>query len=321
MQILTFSKRLPRELIQACFEELSYTDVRRLQRTFPAVFETGIPDSSWSLRFEPDGELGYIFEGGKIAIEERQEKRLPPINHQRLFRAVKKLEELKYKGYGLTERRRIWGLARIVFRLMYDYDFAICAGIPLRSEYEKLSSRNDEGLLPGDDSGNWTTAERQTRGKFIMFDSGCRCLYNRLVTFGGLSHIAAVETIWVSLIKIGQLQYVSGLRFLTSDSRDIRIGYVQLNCEKRVHFPKENTGDESTEVFKISEILAAMDSAGLRGIRFVTDAGCESKWLGAYINIPKKVLRPQGNGCDVMFSLKAGMDVSVIPNVRSLWIN
>jgi hypothetical protein len=128
-------------------------------------------------------------------------------------------------------------------------------------------------------------------------------LFNRLLSPGALAPAG-----WVSSICIGDRSYVTGFR-LTQHGRDmLQFGYCLPEQETEIIWP-----GAILQIILLSGIEVALDSRGIRALRFFTSCGRCSSWVGEHQYCAKTRLP-----LDPLKTLKGGFDVSVAKFLAAL---
>ena len=108
---------------------------------------------------------------------------------------------------------------------------------------------------------------------------------------------------FVSFIKFGNVQYISGFRFRQHSGQDICLYY---NISKNEMSLSLDCSVGNQDECNISGFHPAIDSKGLQAISLVTTSGQVSRWLGDHDGIPKARLI---SGHTNSITLKGGFDV------------
>ena len=270
--------RLPLEILNHIVAFLPTEEVRTLSRTSKELAMTipsGLGQSFWASRFQPRFELDFIFE----AKENRERLDWRAI----YFRVAKALPG----SLGLQNRKRIWNLIRS----------------PL-SELVCMCWSGDLAPHPSDateDQGRWRKVcgnlqplvERPGTGKWSV---GCkRYRAQRILIPASLRQVA------VSTILIGNATYLTGIRFISDEGLEVRLGY---KAERDQLSP--NTTDQSMDAKSVHGFVLAVGSRGIQALRFITRARQMSQWFGCPDGLPKTRRLAT---FESMTTLEAGFDV------------
>ena len=257
---------LPWEILEAIAINLPTGDalvLRRASRAFLPVLTSQI---FWASRFQPGHEREYVFE--------KQNK------EQRDWISLYRHTSYAYSPPGLKNRRRVWGLIRkliILLSLRLDDCWELS---PIPSSVDGLKWIEVAGDIKR------TTGS----GHCENFNEGCRLFQKQCAPIpGDLSKIA------FSIVAAGDVTYITGMRLMTSDDADIRLGYLAEGNEAFV------------EVTVVKGFVLAMGPRGIRAIQVIGVNEHTSKWFGCPTESP---VTERLAGCESISALEVGFDVS-----------
>lgn len=266
-----FSK-LPWEIREAIAIKLPTEDALNLRRASAEFFFILTSQTFWASRFEAGGDRDFVF-------EERSKR------ERRDWFTLYRVTSHACKLPGLKNRRRVWGLIRALVNLL-----RLRLNNTLENPRINLGA---DGLKWSEVAGD--IKEETGSGRSRGFDEGCRLFQKQSATIpSDLSRIA------LSTTAAGNVAYIVGMRLITSDGADVRLGYMAENNE--LFF----------EVTAVKGFVLAMGPRGLRALQVIGGDGRVSKWLGCPEESP---VTERLAGFESIGALEVGVDVSplVIP--------
>ncbi|KAL9103785.1 MAG: hypothetical protein Q9163_001194 [Psora crenata] len=255
---------LPWEILETVAINLPTGDalvLRRASRAFLPVLSSQI---FWASRFQPGHEREHVF-------EKRNKE-------QRDWMSLYRRTSYAHSPPGLNNRRRIWGLIRnliILLPLRLDDGWELP---PVPSTVDGLKWIEVAGDIKR------TTSS----GHCEYFNEGCRLFYKQWAPIpGDLSKIS------FSVVAAGDGTYITGMRLITSDDADIRLGYLAEGNETFV------------EVTAVKGFVLAIGPRGIRAIQVIGLNKHTSKWFGCPMESP---VTERLAGCESISALKVGFD-------------
>ncbi|KAI9150387.1 hypothetical protein HJFPF1_10153 [Paramyrothecium foliicola] len=100
--------------------------------------------------------------------------------------------------------------------------------------------------------------------------------------------------------------YVSGFRWIQHDGEVLRLGYNQAKREAKILWP-----EDTPRAISVSEIEVALDTRGIRALRFLTSGGRFSNWVGDHEgNLKTRLIASNADDQlpGIIKTLKAGFD-------------
>lgn len=267
--------RLPWEIREEIAIYLPTTDIlsiRRASRAFSHIFSS---QPLWASRFEANADRGFLFEA-RNSKESR--------DWRSLYRRTNDVRSPP----GLQNRKRIWGL------------------IPSLMDILSMRWNNSSRLCPWDlnrDGLRWSEIvgnlrQEQSFGRYCGFNEGCR-LFNKQST----SIPDLLFQIAFSVIRIGDTEYIAGIRFIPSKGMDICLGY---RAEGKELF---------LDVTVLRGFVSAVGSRGIQALQIITGKGQISQWFGCPSESPRtRRLAVFGS----IAAVEAGFDVSISLGLRLL---
>ncbi|KAL9127584.1 MAG: hypothetical protein Q9217_003564, partial [Psora testacea] len=110
-----------------------------------------------------------------------------------------------------------------------------------------------------------------------LFDTGCKQFHKRAISIP--PHLSRVA---ISLIRLGNRDCVTGIRFITGRGPDTCLGYLGEGDE--LFF---DTRDEFGASIGLSGLVSAVGPTGVHGIQIIPCAGPVSQWFGHTNGVPK----------------------------------
>ncbi|KAL8790504.1 MAG: hypothetical protein Q9195_006335 [Heterodermia aff. obscurata] len=236
---------LPWEILEDIAIRLATRDALQLRHASASFLPLYISSAFWASRFSADGERGLFFErnGPRDYLE---------------WITLYKLSKLPSQIPALSNRHRVWNLARLVVNATQRY----CAeSLPVTAKAE--CSREPSVRVSCEaylDDGN----ERLSH-----YYKPCRSFGTSVVTL----HVDLMQ-VGVTVINMGVCTYVAGLRFIAKDQPDIKVGYV---------------ADREDQILTISELRGfkvAKSASGIRALQIVGSDGESTKWAGDPAALP-----------------------------------
>lgn len=233
---------LPLEILEIIASYLPTHDALCLRLTSKAFSPLTSSQTFWASRFEPEHERGFLFEA--------QDSKLTG-NWSALYHITND----KSLSLGLKNRKRVWSLSRGVrslLRLRLTND----ATSPL--PYSPLS-----------DSA-WTVVNAKIHdGPIWRFNRGAPIMQ---------THLRSVPQVFskiiFSTVNIGDIFYVSGMRFVSTEGSSHCFGYVS---------PETSV---ALEVESVKGFILAMGSMGLHALQVISNDDSVSKWIGSPLDSP-----------------------------------
>lgn len=263
---------LPWEILEAIAINLPTGDVLNLRRASKAFLPVLTSQTFWASRFEAGHDRDFIF-------ETRNNK------ESRDWITLYRITNHAHSPPGLKNRRRVWGLIRELIDLL-----RLCLDNALESSCINLSA---DGLRWSEVTGD--VRQETSSGHCEGFNEGCRLFQKQCASIpSDLSRIA------FSIISAGNIEYVVGMRFITSNDVDIRLGYMTEGNELFL------------EVTAVRGFVLAMGSRGIRALQVISGDGRASKWFGCPKDSP---VTERLAGFESVSALEVGVDVSplVVP--------
>jgi hypothetical protein len=244
--------RLPLEILGLILAYTPTDGVKSLARTskeLNIIIPSKLGQSFWASRFQDPFEHGLVFEAYMCKHK---------LDWKSLYFSITKDTSPR-----LQSRRRIWGLIQ-----------SLCAII-------HLQWKDDQGLLPLNEDKNklrWKEVRgfiqqpaKDEKKPCIWFRHGCIRLYSQSTSIP-----TCLCRIIVSIVLIGSVTYITGLRFIFSQGTraEICLGY-------------SNGRELSLETTGLQGFIVAVGSRGIHAIQFVTPTKQLSQWFGDPKGIPK----------------------------------
>lgn len=223
----------------------------------------------WASRFKPGHEREYVF-------ETRRSK-------QRDWITLYQRTKYAHGPPGFKNRRRIWCLIRTLIVLI-NLRLDDCSGfLHTPSSADSLKWNKVAGDV------------KQTIGSRHgeVFREGCRLFQVQNASIpGDLSKIA------FSFLAVGDVIYITGIRLITRDDSQIRLGYLAEDNEA------------SNEVTAVKGFILAVGPRGIRAVQVIGVNGYASKWVGSAAESP---VTERLAGCELISNLAVGFDLSRFP--------
>ncbi|KAF2258001.1 hypothetical protein CC78DRAFT_157752 [Lojkania enalia] len=244
--------RLPWELREAITVLLTTADALALREASTSFLPLLSSSTFWASRFVGGWERGFVFEMHGCR---------EPTDWLELYR----LTSQKSGPPGLRNRCRVWYIIKPLIE------------IARLERNECLTSTTDQTIGPpwSQVTGalNFDKLERNWR----PFEQGCYSLRTIVVTVP-----ECLLKIGVSTISFSTTSYVTGLRFITGSTSDIRIGYIS----------------SSETFFTLQELFGfkvAVAPSGLRALQIVGKNSHLSQWFGCLSDVPvsERLVRSQ----------------------------
>lgn len=255
--------RLPVEICDMIAYPLPTSDIcnlRLVSKTFFSVFED---QRFWATRFSPHSSRAWLFE-------------LWNHSEQKDWKWLYRCTDDTRLAFAFRNRKRVWNLAkhlRDLASLQLKEPSTTCM------QYRKA-----------------TSGYREVSGDLILansdydFEEGCLLLHQQYVSIPqSLTQIA------FSAVDVGDIEYISGIRFVLSEGTAIEFGYWS---DKKVY---------SAHITSLWGFHVAAGSRGIQALQAIADEQHTSQWLGSPNECPKTrylaVSKP-------VKALKVGFDVS-----------
>ncbi|KAH0538229.1 hypothetical protein FGG08_005148 [Glutinoglossum americanum] len=231
---------LPWEILEAIAINLQTGDALNLRRASKAFLPVLTSQTFWASRFEGGHDRDFIF-------EKRDNK------ESRDWITLYRITSHAHSPPRLKNRKRVWGLIRALINLLH-----LRLGDALESSCKNLSA---DGLRWSEVAGD--VKQEIGSGYCKGFNEGCRLFQKQCASIpSDLSRIA------FSITAAGNIEYVTGMRFITSSNADIRLGYM---AEGNEHF---------LEVTAVRGFVLAIGPRGIRALQVIIGDGHASKWFG-----------------------------------------
>ena len=237
---------LPWELLEQISVKLSTEGALSMRRASASFLPLYTSETFWASRFSADGERGFLFEA------KRPRKYLDWLSLYRLSHPS--------HSSGLRNRQRIWGLVRIITRILKrrraDHAISVSSEASHRHRRPKISISCDIQKTAG--TSLWQP-----------FNHACRSLGETVASLP--DGLTVVE---VSMIDMGICTYITGLNFKSDNNLGLSFGYVaeQANCRFMIN--------------DLYGLVVAISDTGIRAIRFVSKNGISTPWAGDPTELP-----------------------------------
>lgn len=234
--------KIPPEIITSISRYLptvDYLNARLASRSFYPVFHG---QQFWASRFLPNADRSWVFESQKWEMAN---------NWLWLYRRTANGTP------GMKNRERVWRLVEKVKEILcLEWIEPISNPIPKAN----INWRQASGDLRPD----------SLQPPYPGFHGGCRKFHEKQVRIppSQLSHLA------FSLIKLGNVTYITGMRLTLTRDGSIRLGYMA---------DEEHTLD----ITCLTGFNVAVGSRGIQSIQCILDNTRESPWIGCADNAPK----------------------------------
>lgn len=262
--------RLPIEIRDMIAYLLPTSDICNLRLASKAFFSVLEDQRFWATRFSPHSDRSWLPELWNPSGQK---------NWKWLYRCTNDT----HLKFAFRNRKRVWKLAehlRDLASLQWK------APSTTFMQHKKASSGYRQ--VSGD-----LTLANSAHG----FNEGCRLLHQQCVSIPqSLTQIA------FSVVHVGDTEYISGLRFVSSDGTAIEFGYWS---EKKVY---------SANITSLWGFHVAAGIRGIQALQVIADEQHKSQWCGLSDECPKTrylaVSKP-------VKALKLGFDVS---NSQAPWL-
>ncbi|KAF3799740.1 hypothetical protein GCG54_00000986 [Colletotrichum gloeosporioides] len=250
---------LPEELrsvIATCLPTLDVLNLRLVSRAFWTMFNN---QQFWASRFGDSSDRSWLFEA-RHSTETQ--------NWRWLYRRTNSLR----RGFGLQNRVRVWNLAQKLVDIL-DFHW-----VDIGVNYSPCSDQRVEA------SGEmW---EQPVAG-YSLFDKGCRLFERHLVTIP-----EQLSRISVCSIQLGDMSYVTGLKFTTVVGGIRQIGYWA-------------TPEQSLETSDVCGFKLAVGERGIQALQCIDSKSSTYPWIGCPERSPKTLRLNVG---DHVADLEIGFD-------------
>ena len=271
-----FFTKLPLELLENIVFYLHTSEVMALAQVSKVLamkLPEGLGQLFWASRFLSPFEFDYIF--GPQHLKGPRDWRTIYINVAKAMPCSK----------GLQNRKRIWKLIQS----------------PL---LDLICMRGNKNL----GSSSWPLHEyaygwRQVSGKLqpirrypraSEFNGGCRRFHLQRENMPKFCQVAA------STISIGNVTYVTGVRFVSNGGQETTVGYTAGEIRS------PGITDQVVHATEVHGFILAMGTRGIRALRFITGVDQLSQWIGC----PDGMLRTHRLATPkAILALEAGFDV------------
>ena len=230
---------LPWEILDKIGILLATKDALNLRRVSASFLPLYISECFWASRFSADGERGFLFEARE------------PRGYLDWL-TLHRLSRLSRCPSGLRNRRRVWGLTKIIVNIAQQRR----ADIPPGTESEVWAQHT------------WTQVSCDIHseaedGCWSRFHRGCRSFGTCIITPPN-----DLMQVGITTIEMGVCTYITGLRFMSRTKLSTRVGYV---------------AEQEESTFTISDLhgfRVAMSQSGIRALQLVGKNGHCSQWAG-----------------------------------------
>ncbi|KAF5002481.1 hypothetical protein FGRMN_306 [Fusarium graminum] len=268
---------LPTDILDMIAILLPTSDIHALRLASPVFATMDLSGSFWASRFQPDNEFGYLFEAREHS----------PKSCRTLYLSLAVWAPIIP---GLSNRKRIWTLARDLEAILSQMTDVPCMGLPLATWFEGKPKLDQQDRREPELS--WHTAERAIAKEDDYFQKGCRPLRARALCF---SQPLKIQRMSVSFVTASSGKFVSGLLFIDQDGQPHAIGYQHEDAMIHVK--------SSTAQYMMGWELA-FDISGIKAIAIIYENGKASAWAGDPSDLPR--WRLIGNQC--VSAIKAEFD-------------
>ncbi|PGH01864.1 hypothetical protein AJ79_07801 [Helicocarpus griseus UAMH5409] len=261
---------LPPELRQMLLCHLQTPDVLNLFLASRTFFRFPILQDFWISRFHDNFEFSSIFEAWTDSAVTRRSR-----DWVSLFVGLKRHgNDLNFRN-----RKRIWDILQPIVD-----NLALFSGIKLRGD--RPSAVDDELL--------WKDAGSPLKDPGDDSFGEERVLFTR--TAGMSLASAAVVAIYVSMVRFGDVEFVSGLRFVDACGDVVELGYVipgkEICLEARDPLSDTNDRDDDDSFVRFH---LAVSTNGIRALAGATASGSMTAWAGSPQHLPRmRILLPFG---------------------------
>ncbi|EED24528.1 hypothetical protein TSTA_078830 [Talaromyces stipitatus ATCC 10500] len=239
--------RLPPEIRDIIAYSLSVRDAANLRLASRSFFSVFANQQFWASRFSPDSDRSWLFE-------------LWNKRGYKAWRWLYRRTDDACLSPALRNRKRVWKLLEhlrdIVDLQWKENSQASISHVDIPGlKYRKITA--DVRLETPSDTRHY-------------FDEGCRLLRQQNVTIPPqLSQVA------VSTVQVGDIDYVSGMRFVSSEGTVTEFGYWS---GKKIY---------STDVTSLEGFNVATGTRGIQAIQILDEKEHTSQWLGSRDECPK----------------------------------
>lgn len=236
---------LPWEILEKIGLLLPTRDALNLRLASASFLPLYVSGCFWASRFSANGERGFLFEGRKT-------------RDALGWLTLHRLSRLSYHPPGLQNRRRLWGLVKVVVDIIKRNRANVpsCATNQLRAQY------------------GWTQVNCKIHFEardecWIPFNGGCRSLGTCIINLPD-----DVIQVGITTIKTGLYTYVSGIRFMSKSKTNTKVGY----SSEQEEFVLVTSG--------LYGFRVAMSQSGITALQVVSKNGFCSRWAGDPISMP-----------------------------------
>ena len=229
---------LPLEILETIASYLPTQYALSLRFASKAFNQLTSSQTFWASRFEPEHERGFLFE--------TQDSK-----HTGNWLALYNLTEDTNLSPGLKNRKRVWNLSRIVGNLLRLH----------------LTTEDATSSLPSSSLGNSELTVVNAivgNGPRWLFRSGARLVQTHLRSIP-----QALSKIIFSTVDIGDMVYVSGMRFVSKEGVDHSFGYMAPETSVVL------------DVEGVKGFILAMGTMGLHALQVISNDDSVSKWIGS----------------------------------------
>lgn len=253
-----FSSLSP-ELLHLIITLLPTRDVYSLRLASPVFATLSLSEKFWASRFQQDHEFGHILEAFHN----------PPESWRALYMS---LQIWTRDTPNMANRRRVWGLAKCLKKILSQMEHISCAGSVVKTWFE---SSTDPCEGEGEGGNCWRTAARAITPPEDRFDYGCRVLRARVLHF---SQPLLVQQLSVHFVHTAGGRFVSGLTFIDEREHHHTLGYLHPNQSVSIRLP-------TAQIIQGWEL--ALDMSGIRAIAVIAEDGTSSHWAGEPGDFPR----------------------------------
>lgn len=247
---------LPLELLHMILSHLPSSSVVKLMQTARVFYMAGLPDRFWQSRFTDGYEFGHLTQAVALRVKFRGCWRS-------VFMAAKKIQNDPH----VLLRKKVYTVAVYLADIIdARTKMRICQG-----GMSPQSPDRPKGV-PFDIPALIARQSSRVREVYLQSSGEDR---TTAIRFVGLQ--TPVVAVFVSLIRLGDVKYVAGLRIVEGNGKSQTLGYL------------DSTQEISMMTFQepIIGFRFAIDRAGVRGVAMISSSRKVSPWVGDYWNLVK----------------------------------
>jgi len=146
---------------------------------------------------------------------------------------------------------------------------------------------------------SWVEVSGTIERRVSLYNSireGCRVFEKRLVTIP-----SNLRRIGFSFVRLDRAEYISGIRFITNSTEDVKLGF------------QSSTHQVVVDGSDIRGFIVAADQRGIRALQMITSDGCVTRWVGNSKVIPKTRRLAFREG--LVVAIECGFDVRMKPRL------